>query len=370
MIGETPFKTWLELDELQETETNTAIASAARLRDFCLNVLHAIGVDEPSAHAATDAMMHGSIHGVDSHGVRLLDHYVRVFQGGRINKSPVLRHELTKAGTAVLDADHAHGARATYAALDIACDLVKDTGIAAVGIRNSSHFGPAGAYTYSAAKRGMLALCVCNSDSFVRLHDGAERFHGTNPISVALPSGGENPWHFDMATSAIPFNRVRLYRSLDQELPEGVASDERGANTINSHEAEMLAPVGGDFGFKGAGLAGIAEIFSAVLTGMRLSPDILPMGGDEISTPRELGAFVMVLDPTVFIGAELFQAGIQRYLQLLRASSPREGKRVLAPGDREWDVATLRKEQGIPLDPETVSAMHSMSKEYAIGLPF
>lgn len=355
---------------MQETEVNTTLVAEDRLRDFCHRVLRAIDVEEASAQAAVDAMMHGSVHGVDSHGVRLLDHYIRVFQGGRVNKKPKLQHELTKSGTAVLDADHAHGARATYAAVDLACDMVKETGIAAVGIRNSSHFGPAGAYTLAAAQRGMLALCVCNSDSFVRLHDGAERFHGTNPISVALPSGGDDPWHFDMATSAIPFNRVLLYRSLDEKLPEGVASDEKGVNTNDPHKTEMLAPVGGEFGFKGAGLAGISEILSAVVTGMRLSPDILPMGGEDMSTPRELGALVMVLDPTVFVGAEIFQAGIKRYLQLLRESTPREGARVLAPGDREWEVARNRRAQGIPLDPDTVTAMRVMSREHGIDLPF
>jgi LDH2 family malate/lactate/ureidoglycolate dehydrogenase len=158
-----------------------------------------------------------------------------------------------------------------------------------------------------------------------------------------------------MATSAVPYNRVELYRSTGTDLPEDAASDHTGADTTDPHAADMLAPLGGAFGFKGAGLGGIAELFSAVLTGMKLSPDIAPMGGPDFSTPRGMGAFVIALDPEAFAGAELVQAGIIRYLTLLRASPARPGRTVLAPGDREWAVAQDRRENGIQLDPVTTA---------------
>uniref|UniRef100_UPI0025F7F8E9 Ldh family oxidoreductase n=1 Tax=Roseobacter sp. TaxID=1907202 RepID=UPI0025F7F8E9 len=218
------------------------------LARFCREVLTAIGADPETARDCTGSMLHGSVHGVDSHGVRLLGHYTRALQGGRLNKSPKLLFTRTRAGSGMLDGDNAQGARATYAATDHACDLASEAGIGAVGITRSSHFGPAGAYAMRAAERGMLALVTCNSDSFVRLHDGAERFHGTNPLSIACPAPG-NPWLLDMATSAVPFNRVELYRSTGTDLPEGVASDSAGADTQDPHLAEMLAPLGGMFGF-------------------------------------------------------------------------------------------------------------------------
>ena len=59
----------------------------------------------------------------------------------------------------------------------------------------------------------------------MRLHDGAERFHVTNPLAVAVPVEDGRPWLLDMATSAIPYNRVLLYRSLGMALPAATASD-------------------------------------------------------------------------------------------------------------------------------------------------
>ena len=201
----------------------------------------------------------------------------------------------------------------------------------------------------------------------MRLHDGAMRFHGTNPISVAVPVQGDNPWFLDMATSAIPYNRVQLYRSLGVELPQGTASDVQGVDTRDAEQADMLAPLGGEFGFKGAALAGVAEIFSAVLTGMKLSFDILPMGGPDFATPRGMGAFMLALNPDAFLERGAFDAGMRRYVETLRASPARADCRVMAPGDREWDVARGRDHSGVILDPTTAKAFDEIAARLGIA---
>ena len=346
-------------------------AQVGSLDSFSRQVFQNAGVDTLSSDAATRAMLHGSIHGVDSHGIRLLAHYVKAFQGGRLNKRPKVTIIQERSGTAVLDADNAHGAVGAFAAIEHAIGNARAAGIAAVAIQNTSHFGPAGAFSKAAADAGMIALVFGNSDSFVRLFDGAEPFHGTNPISVAVPSGQDDPWLLDMATSSVPFNRVELHRSLQRDLAKGVASDSNGRDTTDPFSAEMLAPVGGsDFGFKGAALGGVAEIFSAVLTGMKLSPDIAPMVGPDFLHAREMGAFVIVMDPVAFVAAPLIEAGMTRYLSLLRGSKPRAGQRVMAPGDREWARAAQRQVQGIPLDPVTVANFSQLAEDYKVKLPW
>jgi LDH2 family malate/lactate/ureidoglycolate dehydrogenase len=346
-----------------------ATVPLAELDRFCRGIFLGCGADEATADAATRAMMHGTRHGVDSHGVRLLAHYVTALSGGRINKTP----KLTKAGgfgaVETLDADNAHGALATYHAMDRAIALARKFGIGAVAIRNSSHFGPAGAYAMEAARQGLIGLAFCNSDSFVRLHGGASRFHGTNPISMAVPAAGQNPWLLDMATSAVPFNRVLLYRSTQTPLPEAVASDGAGRDTRDPEAVEMLAPLGGEFGFKGAGLAGMAEIFSAVLTGMRLSFDIAPMMGPDFATPRELGAFVLAILPEAFGERQAFEAGMTRYLEILRTSPAREDCTLMAPGDREWQVAAEREAHGVQIDPATRQAFEALAAQYHVEWP-
>ncbi len=346
------------------------LADLSRLSGFCIEVLRAVGADCATADATSRSLLHGTLHGIDSHGVRLLPHYAKVLRGGRLNPQPNMRFTQIRPASGLLDADHAQGALATYTAVEQACAMARKSGIAAVGIRNSSHFGPAGAYALAGVNEGMLCLVAGNSDSFVRLHDGMSRFHGTNPIALAVPTGVQNPWLVDMATSAIPYNRIGLFESLGQNLPAAAASNALGEDTVKPGEAAMLAPLGGAFGFKGAGLAGMAEILSAALTGMRFSPDILPMGGADIKTPREMGAFVLAIDPDGFAGAAVLHAGMQHYLSLLRNSPAKPGGRVLAPGDREWTVAAERSRTGVPLDPATVAAFEALAKELGVAMPF
>jgi LDH2 family malate/lactate/ureidoglycolate dehydrogenase len=344
--------------------------AAKALEVFCREALSAAGANEATARAATDAMMHGSRLGVDSHGVRLLHHYVMALEGGRVNARPDIRIAAHFGAVATLDADDAHGALAAYDGMRHAVELAGRFGIGAVAIRNSSHFGPAGAFALEAAKAGFIGLAFCNSDSFVRLHEGASRFHGTNPISCAVPVSGERPWLLDMATSAIPYNRVQLYKSLGISLPEGTASDPSGQDVDDPRAADMLAPVGAAFGFKGAALAGMVEIFSAVLSGARLSPEIAPMGGPDFATPRNVGAFVIAMKPDAFIDEASFQDGMRRYLDTLRASPARAGGRVMAPGDREWAEADRRSSDGIPLDPTTEEAFAALAARFDLEPPF
>jgi LDH2 family malate/lactate/ureidoglycolate dehydrogenase len=339
----------------------------ASLERFCLAAFAGSGADAATAEAATRAMLHASRIGVDSHGVRLLPHYLKVIEGGRVNGRPTLRFLRNFGCTALLDADDAHGALAAYTAMDRAVELARTHGMGAVGISRSSHFGAAGAYALAAAEAGMIGLAVCNSDKVVRLHGGAEMFHGTNPIAFGVPVPGEHPWLLDMATSAIPFNRVELYRSLGVPLPPGVASDAAGVETLVPEQAAMLAPLGGPFGFKGAALAGVAEILSTALTGMRLSFELLPMGGPDISTPRSQGAFVLAIAPRAFVEEEVFADTMRRYLAAIRGSRALPGEAVMAAGDREWVEAERRDAEGIPLDPETLAAFAAITDRYGLA---
>lgn len=335
---------------------------------FARQALAAVGADAETTDAVVRALMHASTLGVDTHGFRLLPHYLSVLAGGRVNTAPRPRIAGGTGAACILDGDNGHGARVTYEAAGIALDRARQYGIGAVAIRNSSHFGAAGAYATRIAEAGMMGLAFCNSDAFVRLQGGAERFHGTNPIAAAAPAEDGPPWLLDMATSAIPFNRVQLLRSLGRSLPESVASDGRGVNITDPALAEMLAPLGGaDFGYKGAGLAGLAEILSAGFSDAPLSAELPAMVSDDLATPRRLGAFVLALDPGAFGGAAPFRETVSRYLESIRRSRTAPDGTVMAPGDREWKEATERRVRGMKLDPATLQNLGRFARDHGIA---
>jgi ureidoglycolate dehydrogenase (NAD+) len=342
--------------------TEVIFVNEEALEARTLAVLRDAGADEHTAAAATRAMLHASRVGVDSHGVRLASHYARVLRSGRVNPTPMMQSTRTAAASAILNADDGLGHAAAYTAMDLACEMAKETGIAAVGVVRSSHYGAAGAYALAGAEAGCIAVSMTNTDAIVALHGGAERFHGTNPIAVGAPVPGDKPWLLDMATSSIPFNRVLLYRTLGIPLPEGVAADRSGQANQNPNDVEMLMPLGGaDFGFKGAALAGMVTLFSAVLTGGTLDHEMIRMAeSDDFATPRQMGHFCLAIDPDRFAGRSLFDAAITRYLAALRASAATAGQKVMAPGDREWAIEAERRRTGIPVDAETAAFLGIM----------
>jgi len=345
----------------------TARVDLPEMERFSRAALEAVGADAATTDAVTKALMHASTLGVDTHGFRLLPHYLRGLAGGRVNRSPQPRIVAGKGGACVLDGDDAHGARATYEAVEIAIERAKEFGVGAVAIRSSSHFGAAGAYATEIANRGMMGLAFCNSDAFVRLHGGAEKFHGTNPIAAAAPAKDGAPWLLDMATSSIPFNRVLLSQSIGVPLPENVASNVDGINITDPMLVEMLAPLGGAlFGYKGAGLAGLSEVLSSALSDAPLSSELPPMMSEDMSTPRGLGAFVMALDPEGFCGVETFKGVITRYLAAIRGSAVAAGQEVMAPGDREWKEAENRRKIGMKIDETTLTSLGEFAAEHSL----
>lgn len=324
------------------------------LAERTADALREAGADEPSTEATTRALMHASLLGVDSHGVRLAVHYAKVLGTGRVNGRPTLSVTRTAPATAMIDADNALGPVGAYRAIEVGREIVAETGIAAVGVMRSSHYGAAGAYALAGAEQGYFTFSTTNADGLVALFEGKDAFHGTNPLAFGAPTASGRPWLFDMATSSIPLNRVYLYRNLDKPLPENVAADASGTPVTDPHLADMLLPLGAAFGFKGAGLAGVATILAAAFTGGGVDNELLSMTrGEDWSTPRNLGHFFFLIDPERFAGRAAYEAAMTSYLTALRAVPPVEGGRVMAPGDREWAVAERRRAEGIPVDLET-----------------
>jgi LDH2 family malate/lactate/ureidoglycolate dehydrogenase len=232
-------------------------------------------------------------------------------------------------------------------------DLARETGIAAMSVINSSHFGAAGAYVLHAAERGFAALGVCNSDSFVLAHDGVEPFHGTNPLAFAAPVSGSKPYLVDMATSVMPWNRVQDLMAKGLPLPEDVSVNSSGEPTVDPTQSAALLPLGGvRYGYKGAALASMIEVLSAVMSGMPHCSRLLGMPGPDLSSPRRLGHFFLVIDPGRFVSTEVYDAGMRAYLGDLRRQRAKQGTKVMAPGDREWEVEEDRRLRGVPISPQ------------------
>lgn len=228
-----------------------------------------------------------------------------------------------------------------YRAMDEACAVARDCGIGMASVINSTHFGAAGAYTIAAAAAGFIGFVTSNSCAYVVPHGGSKPIHGTSPISLAAPNPNGNPFLLDMATSAFPWNKVLRYRTEGLELPTGIAVDGTGRFVTDPHKAVALAPVGGaEFGFKGAGLAGVAEILGGILCGMRLSAE----QDRGALADTGLGHFVMAIDPALFMPMAAFGDRLKGYFDGFQKEPG-----IHPAGGPEWERRRQRDAGGIPL---------------------
>ena len=339
----------------------------AALEQFAAALLRGAGMSADSATATARAMTDASSRGVDTHGVRLVSFYLDQLANKRVNPTPTLTVTRTAPACVTVDADGSLGHYASYRAIDEAAKLADEIGVAAAVVTRSAHHGATGVYTLAAARRGYIAFGSTHADKLVVPHGGIKPFFGTNPVSFAAPAPGEDPVLLDMATSAIPLNRVHLRRDTGTPLPPEVAVGNDGVMTTDPHVATGLIPVGGlAYGYKGAGLAMMVEILCASLTGM---PHGFRM--DHFTGPGEpvlIGHFFLLMKPQAF-GATGYDSSITAILDDLRAQPAQAGQEVMAPGDPEKREAAERARLGVPLDRRTWARLVEFAGTVGVAVP-
>ncbi|MFA6143154.1 MAG: Ldh family oxidoreductase [Candidatus Omnitrophota bacterium] len=340
------------------------VIRADRLKKFAKDVLKKAGVCENAAEHVSEGLVQTSLRGVDSHGIRLLPHYLKGVRGGRINPKPAYRFKKTSASTGLLDADHTFGHAAGMEAAKKAIKLAKKIGSGHVAVYNSTHFGAAAYYALEIAKHDMIGMSFTHADSLMKSHGGKRVFFGTNPICFAAPCKGEDPFCLDMATTMINFNKVKQLRESGSKAPVGVGADKYGVETTDPNKISMLLPIGG---YKGYGLGAMVEILCSMMTGMPYGPNISSMYRAPMNEKRFLGHFVSAIRIDCFQDVGYFKKRMALMMNELR-SEPAEDKRapMQVAGDPEKKTADIRSRSGIPLKEAEYLAFKEIGKEYGI----
>jgi hypothetical protein len=228
----------------QPTRDDATPLPADTLRAWATRCFATAGMTHDDASLLASSLVQTSLWGIDSHGVALLPHYLDRLANGTIKAQPRAQIERTGAATALVHADQGHGIVIAHRAMAEAVRIAREQGVGAVGVKNASHCGAIGLYTRAAARDGCVGLAFTHADSVAVPHGGKRAFLGTNPISFAFPRGQQaEPLCLDMATTSIPFNRVRNARREGHALPPDVAVDADGAPTTDANTAAAVVPV-------------------------------------------------------------------------------------------------------------------------------
>ncbi|MDJ0383066.1 Ldh family oxidoreductase [Streptomyces sp. G-G2] len=342
-----------------------ALVTEAVARATTVAALRAAGVPDDDARDVAAALTETSLRGIDTHGLRLLPQYLTELEQGIATARPAITVVRDSGAAVMLDADGALGVVAGLAAARIAAERARAHGVAAVGVRNSNHFGAASVYSRHLAAQGLVGIVTTSAASRVAPFSGTTPLYGTNPLSFAAADGGDE-FALDMATSQVCFGEIKERRKHGRALDAGWATDADGRPATDPEDAHALSPLGG---YKGQGLAMVATLLGAVMTGSPADWHLEHIGESAPGRSRQVGHFLICLDPAAFGGAESFAAGFADLVTTTRQTRPGADatQPVQVPGDPQGRSAEQRSADGIPLDPHTASAFAALAALHGIG---
>ncbi len=335
--------------------------TAGALQEWVKALFGAVGMPLDQATGAARMLVQTSLWGIDSHGVARVPHYLERFTRGSIVAAPKLSFERTAAGTGTVDGGHGLGFIVSEHAMARAIELAQESGIGAVGVRNSTHCGAVGLYARQATAAGLIGVAFTHSDSFVIPYGGNQRFFGTNPIAIAIPTPNpERPFCVDMATSIVPWNRIANAKREGRSIGPGLAVDAAGQETTDPNHVAAVRPMGDH---KGYALAFAIDMLCGPLNGMKYGPHLTPMY-TELDRLRRLGSLMIAIDPQRFAGGATLAMAV--------ASAMAELKRdqgVISPGDPEYRCEDERTRDGLSIEPGLQAEFAHWAERLKVPLP-
>ncbi|MFT4737618.1 MAG: L-2-hydroxycarboxylate dehydrogenase (NAD+) [Cyclobacteriaceae bacterium] len=352
--------------------------SFEKLHEFAFQILKKIGHKDEYAREAADILIGADLRGIDSHGVARLAGYIRLFEKGRVNAKPNLSIVHETPSTGVVDGDSGLGLVTGPYAMRLAIQKAKNVGSGWVAVKNSNHFGIAGYHTMMALSEDCIGIAMTNASPLVAPTFSNERMLGTNPISVAVPTGKEPAFVADMATTTAANGKLEVLQRKDMDAPIGWVQDKDGKPTSNANgvkEGGALLPLGGDRehgSHKGYILGSIVDIFSGVLSGANYGPWAPPFVSflDPHPNPvgEGLGHFFGAMRIDGFRPADEFKSHMDQWIQRFRAAKRiDEAQPVLIPGDPERAMEAIRKKEGIPVLAPVVSDLRELAEKYDVA---
>jgi len=311
-----------------------------------------------------DHLVTSSLFGIDSHGLMRIPQYVReIGEGGIRPGSPIAVVKETST-TATVDCGWNFGQVGATRAMETAVRKAGEFHTACVVTQRCGHIGRLGAYVEMAARRGYLALGVCNSPihgHFVLPWGGREARLATNPVAFGIPTESGPPVVADFSTAATPEGKIRLYRDQGRKLPEGWIVDAAGAPSRDPADfygppMGAILPFGRESGYRGFALSLLVEVLGATLGGQDIT----------IDQPGN-GVGFMVVDVSAFLPLERFHQLMESLRGYIKSSPRAEGfDEVLLPGEPESRTAKVRQETGIPLDDKTWQAILASAESVGV----
>lgn len=342
-----------------------AVYKHDKLKKFVQEILKKLELKEEEAKIVSDILITADLRGISSHGIARLPIYAKRIELGLINPKPGIKILKENHTSALLDADNGMGHIAAYEAMNLCIKKAKIAGIASIAVKNSNHFGINAYYTMMAAKENLIGIAFTNTSPLMAPFGGRERLLGSNPLSIAIPSGKEPDIVVDMATSVVPRGKLEVAERKGEKIPNDWAIDEEGKITTDPAKglSGALLPFGGP---KGYGLAIFVDIVSGILTESNFGPDCGSLFED-LDRPQNIGHFFTAINIENFLEIEKFQDKIDIMIKKIRDSKKAEGfNRIYMPGEIEYISNAKFLQNGITLNENVIKQLKELAQNLKV----
>ncbi|SOD63383.1 Malate/lactate/ureidoglycolate dehydrogenase, LDH2 family [Streptomyces zhaozhouensis] len=356
----------------------TVTVAHSRLHSAVGAFLAGHGVPEERALLAAEALVHGDLTGMDSHGVfNLARLYHPLLASGRARPDAEPRIANDLGACLLLDHRRALGLWAAAESMDLAVARARRHGVGLVSVRGATHLGCAGFHAARAARAGLVGVVAsnCGGQRIAGPPGGRPALLGTNPLSVAAPALPERPFVLDMSTTVVPTGRVRVAAANGREVPAGWLENADGATVTDPAAFDRgdarLRWLGGtpeNGAHKGFGLGLAVELLAALLPGAAVGPVPEALAGDgrPHGTDDDIGLLLLAIDPDMLRAVPgAFADASRSVFATVRDCPPLGEEPVRYPGWWEAERAAERRAHGVPLP----AALHSELTELGLELP-
>lgn len=342
-----------------------------KLKRACKEIYLKVGVSEKGSEVLSDCLVRTSARGVKTHGVTRMSMYVKSLTTGDIN--PTVEPKIIKNNppTAVIDGQNGMGHINSYKAVQEAVKMANEYGISSVGVRHSTHFGPAAYYTLEAIKNDMIGIIMTNTPTLICPWGGTDKLLGNDPFSIGAPSNQDFEVVLDMALTKVSNTEIRRKAKELKEtgglLPEGWILDKNGNPSRNPEDIidgdGSLIPIGD---YKGANMSFMFNILTGVLMGAAFNGGV---GRRHTPKDENVGHHIIVINPSYYMSLEKFKERVDEMVSNVKNSDLADNAtKIYAPGEIEGEKEKKSLKEGVPVEDKVISEINDLLDKYGITM--
>ena len=330
--------------------------SATQLEELATEIMSAIGCNDDIASMVAHHLVDASCKGVGSHGMMRLMQYAEQAESGYFIPSARPSAHQNQYGAWIIDGGGGIGIPAMAMGIDKGTSLVKEHGIAVVGVTHCAHTGRLGAFCEQGAEAACLTITFGGGARRnwrqVVPYGGAKAKLPTNPYGFGIPGGDHGHVILDFATSVGAGGWIYFAKSAGGQLPEGLIVDAQGDPSTDPDDylnGGALLPAAGP---KGYGLGLVAELVGEALLG---------------PATTEMNWIILLVDTARYRDYSAFQNAAELILSDIRGCPTADGfDQVEVPGERERALEKMYRKEGVPIPTATWSQIVMLAEKLNI----